>query len=172
LDKHVETIIISSKGDGQLSRLRLSNSIITDCLRNSNQDILVWMDEHTRNVSKNPYIIYTPGAVPAPVPLATWDLNSKEIPKSLLDSTGAAKVSAKVSANSGENKSKDSANGGENKSKEIPPPPPSYPRPQETLKPNESAAPLAPVQESYTTPVSDLSTKQRRKHSLKYYMYD
>jgi nucleotide-binding universal stress UspA family protein len=146
-DKNVETLIIASKGDRQLSRLRLSSSIIEDCLRNSSLDVMVWMDEQTRNVSASPYIWNGPTGT-APIKLATWE-NSKATKN---------EKNTKIDASTIE----------DSKSRKVSAHPPSYPRPLESGKPHEDA-PLAPIQDSYATPISDLG--KRRKSSLKYYMY-
>jgi len=151
-DKNLGTLIIASKGERQLSRLRLSASITEECLRNSSLDIIVWQDEQTRNVSSSPYI-WSGNSGITPIKLSTWE-NSK----------GCQKI-----------KQKEKASQEETKSSTTPSPhQPSYPRPiaPSASRPLPQDAPLAPISESYATPIAEDSSKQRRKNSLKYYMYD
>jgi len=151
-DKSVETLIISSKGDRQLSRLRLSASITEECLRNSSLDIMVWMDEQTRTICSSRYI-WSGNSTAAPIKLSTWE----ESPQ----------MNQKVDASKPESKSSSQKTPSQH--------PPSYPRPIEpsASKPlPHDEAPLAPICESYATPISDVSAKQRRKSSLKYYIHD
>jgi hypothetical protein len=160
-DKGVGTLILSSKGDGQLARFRFSNSVMNDCLRHAEQDVLIWMDEQTRNVSANPYIIKIQGEGPTPLQVAPWDVRSKA---NFIDNEVNQIRTSKT------RKTEDSES--ETKARKIPHPP-SIPRPKESpLKPNEMVAPLAPIADSYTQPISDPTSSQRRKNSLKYYMYD
>jgi len=159
-DKSVGTLVISSKGDGQLARLRLSNSVMNTCLRHAEQDILVWMDEQTRHVSANPYIFNIQGEGPVPLRVAPWDGRSKT--NSIGNNVNQKSDASKTEADSES----------ETKARKLPHAP-SYPRPKESpLKPNEMVAPLAPIADSYTQPISDPTKSQRRKNSLKYYMYD
>jgi len=164
-DKDVETVLLASKGDRQLSRLRLSNSITDDCLRNSSLDVMVWMDGQTRNVSSSPFILKFQGAVPAPIKLATWDKPSKT---SQVNSSIEDEVSSKMKA------SKISPEEKSPKKNSIPHEP-SYPRPPADLYKPYEEPPLALINESnITAPISDLSAtkRQRRKSSLKYYIHD
>jgi len=70
-DRHVDMLIIASKGEP--SRLRLKNSITNECLRNSTTDILVWMDEQTRNVSTSSIKKFEGQMLPPPIQLSTWE---------------------------------------------------------------------------------------------------
>jgi len=147
-DKDVATLLISNKGDRQ-SILRLSSSITHDCLRNSSLDIMVWMDEQTRNVSSSPYIKTFEGSAPPLLRLTTWEDPSKAPP--IFDENQKVK-----------------------EEKKSIPHEPDYPRSSDTpYNPENNNLPLAPIADSYTVPVTDPSArKQRRKNSLKYYMYD
>jgi hypothetical protein len=154
-DKNVGTLIIASKGDRQLSRLRLTRPITEDILRNSSLDIMVWQDGQTRNVSSSPYI-WNGNTGITPIKLSTWEPKRSQKTNQ--------KVNKKVDVTDEETKSHKAS-----------PHPPSYPRP---IAPSASKplphdeAPLAPISESYTTPISDIGSKQKRKSSLKYLMYD
>jgi hypothetical protein len=154
-DKNVGTLIIASKGDRQLSRLRLTRPITEDILRNSSLDIMVWQDGQTRNVSSSPYI-WNGNTGITPIKLSTWEPKRSQKTNQ--------KVNTKVDVTDEETKSHKAS-----------PHPPSYPRP---IAPSASKplphdeAPLAPISESYTTPISDIGSKQKRKSSLKYLMYD
>jgi len=118
------------------------------------------MDEQTRHVSANPYIFNIQGEGPVPLRVAPWDGRSKT--NSIGNNVNQKSDASKTEADSES----------ETKARKLPHAP-SYPRPKESpLKPNEMVAPLAPIADSYTQPISDPTKSQRRKNSLKYYMYD
>jgi len=146
-DRRVETLVIASKGEP--SRLRLKNSITEECLRHSTTDILIWMDEQTRNVSKSVIKKFEGQMLPPQIPLATWERpeQTPSVPKKDLQ-----------------------------EDKVIPQQPP-FPRPRAASK--EKAPPMLADDEdahesSFTTPPSVVSSRKKnaRKNSLKYYMYD
>jgi len=142
-DKEVATLLIASKGDRRMSRIRLSNSITDDCLRNSPLDVMVWMDEQTRNVSGSPYIYSFEGSEPTPLNLAPWEDNSSPVVPEIQDTT-------------------------ETKSKSFPRQP-GHPRSMDTPYHPDS---LPPITDDSSSTVIVSGKKQRRRNSLKYYVYD
>jgi nucleotide-binding universal stress UspA family protein len=186
-DKDVQTLVISSKGDRQLSRLRLTYSITDECLRNSTLDCMVWMDGQTRNVSASRYI-WNFQDVPPPMGLAynndstqlhhanpCFDDENEDEDEN--DETNSKLKASKISGDNEETKSSNEQKKTKNETKSKKPIPhqPSYPRPQADVYRPYEEPPLAPISESTIhVPISDLSAtkKQRRKNSLKYYMYD
>jgi len=140
-DRNVDMLIIAHKGEP--SKLRLKNSITENCLRNSTNDVLVWMDEQTRNVSPSSIKKFEGQMLPPQIPLTTWEKDQ---------------ISSKPKKDFG----------GDEK---FTPKQPEYPRrsiTKETEVPEEEQH-----ETSFTPASSVSTRKKNpRKNSLKYYMYD
>jgi hypothetical protein len=189
-DKDVQTLIISSKGDRQLSRLRLTYSITDECLRNSTLDVMVWMDGQTRNISASRYIWNFD--VPQPLGMGLSYNDNTKLPQAnpspcfadenddddeneeVNSKMKASKISSDNEGTKSSNEQKSKSEAKKSKNKSVPHQP-DYPRPPADLYRPYEEPPIAPISESTIhAPISDLSAtkKQRRKNSLKYSLYD
>jgi len=149
-DKAVATLIIANKGEAPRWRGFFSSSITEECLRSSFLDILVWMDNQTRNVHDSPYIKAFQGVTPPPLSLAPWEDPSKVPQNPNVDDKDPLKNVKETKAQTRDDK-------------------PASPHPQQSAIEDK---PL-PIADNCTIPVKDSgSAGQRRKNSLKYKFYD
>jgi len=160
-DKEVATLFIAAKGD--TSRLRLSNSITDDCLRNSSVDIIVWKDDQTRRLASSRYIFSVEGAAPTPLRLAPWEGSSQMPEVTDFDSLKNKERSKKEVPKNKDNSNNDA------KVKHIPHQP-EYSRAKNT--PPYDPHTSIPAMGAYDLPVDQSPKRRRRKSSLTYNMYD
>jgi len=143
-DRDIEMLIIPSKGDTRF-KMRLKNSIMKECFRNCSSDILVWMDDQTRNLSSSPYIFQYRSTSPSPNSNPVW--------------IGDQKKNSELG-----DRKQTNPNGTETPT----PPPPTYPRNRPTKKLDLPNSP----NNSKPTPPFNNNNASHHKNSLKYYVYD